>query len=157
MQGCRKLVFRYACAGFRRLFSRKTVSHAPHGWRFGECAGGKGEKMRVVRWTARKMNGNHLLEYSILNSISLPKPLPVCFRFVIGNESDSAALLLLLGLAQKLRQCLIDVVELRIGAGFQFLNAFQQFFIPCDHLTHKDKCPHNGNIHFDGGLATQYG
>ena len=136
MQGCRKPVFRYACAGFRRLFSRKTVSHAPHGWRlktvshaphgwrFGECAGGKGEKMRVVRWTARKMNGNHLLEYSILNSISLPKPLPVCFRFVIGNESDSAALLLLLGLAQKLRQCLIDVVELGIGTYFQFLNTF---------------------------------
>ena len=85
------------------------------------------------------------------------KTLPVCFRFVIGNESDSAALLLLLRQAQKLRQCLIDVVELRIGAGFQFLNAFQQFFIPCDHLTHKDKCPHNGNIHFDGGMATQYG
>lgn len=43
-QGCRKPVFRYACAGFRKLFSRKTVSHAPHGWRFGECAGGKGYK-----------------------------------------------------------------------------------------------------------------
>ena len=42
--------------------------------------------MRVARWTARKMNGNYLLEYSILNSISLPKPLTVCFRFVIGNE-----------------------------------------------------------------------
>lgn len=66
------------------------------------------KKMRVARWTARKKNGNYLLKYSILNSISLPKPLPVCFRFVIGNESDSAALLLLLGLAQKLGQCLID-------------------------------------------------
>ena len=58
----------------------------------------------------------YLLEYNLLNSISLPKPLPVCFRLVIGNESDSAALLLLLGLAQKLGQCLIDVVELRIGS-----------------------------------------
>ena len=85
----------------------------------------------------------------------LPKPLPVCFRFVIGNESDSAALLLLLGLAQKLGQCLIDVVKLRIGAGFQFLDTFQQFFIPCDHLTHKDKCPHDGNVHLDGCLAAQ--
>ena len=91
--------------------------------------------MRVARWTARKMNGCYLLEYNPLNSISLPKPLPVCSRFVIGNESDSAALLLLLGLAQKLCQCLIDVVELCIGVGFQFLNAFQQFLIPCDHLT----------------------
>ena len=70
--------------------------------------------MRVTRWTARKINGNYLLEYNLLNSISLPKSLPVCFRLVIGNESDSAALLLLLGLAQKLGQCLIDVVELRI-------------------------------------------
>ena len=59
-------------------------------------------------WAARKMNGYYLLEYNLLESISLPKPLPVCFRFVIGNESDSAALLLLLGLAQKLGQCLID-------------------------------------------------
>ena len=82
--------------------------------------------MRVARWTARKINGSYLLEYNLLNSISLPKPLPVSFRFVIGNESNSAALLLLLGLAQKLGQCLIDVVELRIGAGFQFLDAFQQ-------------------------------
>lgn len=64
--------------------------------------------MRAVRWAARKMNGCYLLEYNLLESISLPKPLPVCFRFVIGNESDSAALLLLLGLAQKLGQCLID-------------------------------------------------
>ena len=68
-------------------------------------------KKRVARWTARKINGNYLLKYSILSSISLPKSLPVCFRFVIGNESDSAALLLLLGLAQKLGQCLIDVVS----------------------------------------------
>ena len=113
--------------------------------------------MRVARWTVRKMNGCYLLEYNPLNSISLPKPLPVCSRFVIGNESDSAALLLLLGLAQKLCQCLIDVVELCIGVGFQFLNAFQQFLIPCDHLTHKDKCPHDGNVHLDGGLAAQDG
>ena len=113
--------------------------------------------MRVARWTARKMNGCYLLEYNPLNSISLPKPLPVSFRLVIGNESDSTALLLLLGLAQKLCQCLIDVVELRIGTGFQFLDAFQQFFIPCDHLTHKDKCPHDGNVHLDGGLAAQDG
>ena len=114
-------------------------------------------KKRVARWTARKINGNYLLKYSILNSIPLPKPLPVCFRFVIGNESDSAALLLLLGLAQKLGQCLINVVELRIGAGFQFLDAFQQFLIARYHLTHKDKCPHDGNVHLDGGLAAQDG
>ena len=113
--------------------------------------------MRVARWTARKINGNYLLEYNLLNSIPLPEPLPVSFRLVIGNESDSTALLLLLGLAQKLCQCLIDVVELCICAGFQFLNAFQQFFIPCDHLTHKDKCPHDGNVHLDGGLAAQDG
>ena len=40
----REFTFRYSCAGFQRLFSRKTVCHAPHGWRFGECAGGKGYK-----------------------------------------------------------------------------------------------------------------
>ena len=144
MQGCRKPVFRYACAGFRRLFSRKTVSHAPQGWRFGECARGKGDKKAGSPVDCPQDKW-------------LPKPLPVCFRLVIGNESDSTALLLLLGLAQKLCQCLIDVVELCIGAGFQFLNAFQQFFIPCDHLTHKDKCPHDGNVHLDGGLAAQDG
>ena len=44
------------------------------------------KKMRVARWTARKMNGCYLLEYNLLEGISLPKPLPVCFRFVIGNE-----------------------------------------------------------------------
>ena len=87
-----KIVFRYACVGFRRLFSRKTVSHAPHGWRFGECAEGKGDKkIRVARWTARKINGSYLFEYNPLNSISLPKPLPVSFRLIIGNESDSTA------------------------------------------------------------------
>ena len=65
----------------------------------------------------------YLLEYNLLNSIPLPKSLPVCFRLVIGNESDSAALLLHLGQAQKLGQSLIDVVDLRIGAGFQLLDA----------------------------------
>ena len=49
------------------------------------------------------------------------------------------------------------VIARRIGAGFQFLDAFQQFFISCDHLTHKDKCPHDGNVHLDGGLAAQDG
>ncbi|WP_439809984.1 hypothetical protein [Parabacteroides distasonis] len=44
-----QVYLRYACAGFQRLFSRKQVSHATHGWRFGECASGKGnKKMRVV-------------------------------------------------------------------------------------------------------------
>ena len=43
-QGYGKFTLRYACAGFQRLFSRNTVSHATHGWRFGECASGKGYK-----------------------------------------------------------------------------------------------------------------
>ena len=40
----REFTFRYSCAGFQRLFSRKTVCDAMHRWRFGECAGGKGDK-----------------------------------------------------------------------------------------------------------------
>jgi len=43
-QVCREFIFRYSCAGFQRLFSRKTVCDAIHRWRFGECAGGKGDK-----------------------------------------------------------------------------------------------------------------
>ncbi|WP_373123741.1 hypothetical protein [Bacteroides caccae] len=40
-QGYGKFTLQYACAGFQRLFSRNTVSHATHGWRFGECASWK--------------------------------------------------------------------------------------------------------------------
>ena len=40
----REFTFRYSCAGFQRLFSRKTVCDAMHRWRFGECAFGKGYK-----------------------------------------------------------------------------------------------------------------
>ena len=43
-QVCREFTFRYSCAGFQRLFSRKTVCDAMHRWRFGECGFGKGYK-----------------------------------------------------------------------------------------------------------------
>ena len=43
-QGYGKFTLRYACAGFQWFFSRKLVGHATHGWRFGECASGKGYK-----------------------------------------------------------------------------------------------------------------
>ncbi|MCS2308127.1 hypothetical protein NXX42_18425 [Bacteroides thetaiotaomicron] len=76
-QGYGKFTLRYACAGFQRLFSRNTVSHATHGWRFGECASGKGNKNAGSRWTTRKAKECTLLGYSLLGGISLPKSLPV--------------------------------------------------------------------------------
>ena len=79
-QGYGKFTLRYACAGFQRLFSRNTVSHAMHGWRSGECASlEKDMKNAGSRRTARKMGECTILGYSLLGGISLPKLLPICY------------------------------------------------------------------------------
>ncbi len=47
-QVCREFTFRYSCAGFQRLFSRKTVCDAMHRWRFGECASWNASNTRLL-------------------------------------------------------------------------------------------------------------
>lgn len=58
-----------------------------HGWRFGECAGGKGYKKAGSQVDCLQMEEGTLLGYSSLGVISLPKPLPVLLPIaIIGNR-----------------------------------------------------------------------
>ena len=57
-QVCREFTFRYSCAGFQRLFSRKTVCDAMHRWRFGECARGKNKEKRTKKKSRAKYSAN---------------------------------------------------------------------------------------------------
>lgn len=62
---CREFTFRYSCAGFQRLFSRKTVCDAMHRWCFGECARGKNKRSALKRKAEQNTRLIYLYNYSL--------------------------------------------------------------------------------------------